>query len=55
MLRTPGHYFRDYKNPFVGAGYRWYCLEDPESNWNPGYDTLVSFVEAVRTYLGTAD
>lgn len=54
-LQTPGHYFRDYKNPFAAAGYRWYCLEDPEGNWSPWHDSLITFVEAVRTYLGTTD
>ena len=54
-LATPGHYFASYKNPYARAGYRWYCLEDPESNWDPRYAWLVSFVEAIRTYLGTAD
>ncbi|WP_424187665.1 E2/UBC family protein [Actinokineospora sp. G85] len=53
--RTPGHYFRDYKNPFADAGYHWYCLEDPDRLWDPRHDSLVSFVEAIRTYLGTAD
>lgn len=54
-VSVPGHYFANYKNPYASAGYRWYCLEDPESNWNPTYDSLVTFVEAIRTYLGTAD
>lgn len=54
-LTTPGHYFSNYKNPYARAGYRWYCLEDPESNWDARYDSLVSFVEAIRTYLGAAD
>lgn len=54
-LRTPGHYFRNYKNPYVAAGYRWYCLEDPQGHWSPQHDSLVTFVEAIRTYLGTVD
>ncbi|MCO1575124.1 hypothetical protein M8C13_05045 [Crossiella sp. SN42] len=53
--RTPGHYFTNYKNPYAEAGYRWYYLEDPEGRWDSAQDSLVSFVEAIRTYLGTAD
>ena len=54
-LITPGHYFANYKNPYAKAGFRWYCLEDPERNWHPAHDSLVTFVEAIRTYLGTVD
>jgi hypothetical protein len=54
-LVTPGHYFTDYKNPYAEAGYRWYCLEDTDRHWDPRYDSLITFVEAIRTYLGTVD
>jgi hypothetical protein len=54
-LVTPGHYFANYKNPYANAGFRWYCLEDPERNWRPTHDSLLTFVEAIRTYLGTVD
>jgi hypothetical protein len=55
QLVTPGHYFRDYHNPYADLGYHWYCLEDPERRWRAGQDSLLTFVEAIRTYLGTAD
>lgn len=55
LLTQPGHYFTNYHNPYAEAGYRWYCLEDPERNWRPAHDSLVTFVEAIRTYLGLAD
>ncbi|GAA0543915.1 E2/UBC family protein [Actinomadura livida] len=54
-LVTPRHYFRDYRNPYAHLGYHWYCLEDPERRWRAGQDSLITFVEAIRTYLGTAD
>lgn len=54
-LVEPGHYFAGYKNRYAQLGYRWYCLEDPERNWDPRHDSLVTFVEAIRTYLGTVD
>ncbi|WP_250291380.1 E2/UBC family protein [Frankia sp. CiP1_Cm_nod1] len=54
-LVAPGHYYRDYNNPYADLGYVWYCLEDPYRRWNPGLDSLFTFVEAIRTYLGTAD
>jgi len=55
LLTEPGHYFTNYHNPYAKAGYRWYCLEDPDRNWRPEYDSLVTFVEAIRTYLGLVD
>ncbi|WP_261555521.1 E2/UBC family protein [Frankia tisae] len=55
VLSRPGHYFYDYKNPYSGLGYVWYCLEDPDRQWDPLADSLLTFVEAIRTYLGTAD
>jgi hypothetical protein len=55
VLTEPGHYFTNYHNPYAKAGYRWYCLEDPDRNWRPEYDSLVTFVEAIRTYLGLVD
>jgi hypothetical protein len=54
-LVEPGHYFRDYHNPNADLGYVWYCLEDPERRWRPESDSLVTFVEAIRTYLCAAD
>lgn len=52
--RTPGHYFRAYrKNRFADRGYVWYCLEDPERNWQPEHDSLVTFLDAIWTYLGS--
>lgn len=54
-LRDPGHYFRGYKNRYADRGYFWYCLEDPDRRWDPRHDSLITFVEAIRTYLGTAD
>jgi hypothetical protein len=54
-LVEPGHYFGGYKNRYAGLGYRWYCLEDPDRNWDCRQDSLVTFVEAIRTYLGTVD
>ncbi|WP_131787815.1 E2/UBC family protein [Protofrankia symbiont of Coriaria ruscifolia] len=54
-LVSPGHYFQGHKNPYADLGYFWYCLEDPGHNWNAAYDSLITFVEAIRTYLGTAD
>lgn len=54
-LTRPGHYFATYNNPYAHAGYHWYCLEDPDRRWNPALDSLVTFIEAIRTYLGTAD
>ncbi|MFV2083266.1 E2/UBC family protein [Micromonospora sp. LOL_021] len=54
-LVQPAHYFSAYKNRYAELGYRWYCLEDPERNWDPRFDSLVSYVEAIRTYLGTVD
>ncbi|MBL7487429.1 hypothetical protein I6A60_24765 [Frankia sp. AgB1.9] len=54
-LAQPGHYFRDFHNPYADRGYRWYCLEDPERGWRSDVDSMVSLVEAIRTYLGTAD
>ncbi|WP_239372778.1 E2/UBC family protein [Frankia sp. Cj5] len=54
-LVNPGHYFQGHKNPYADLGYYWYCLEDPGRNWNASYDSLLTFVEAIRTYLGTAD
>ena len=54
-LTRPGHYFAGYNNPCAQAGYHWYCLEDPDRRWNPALDSLVTFIEAIRTYLGTAD
>jgi hypothetical protein len=54
-LADPGHYFRGYNNPFGDLGYVWYCLEDPDRRWNPSLDSLVTYVEAIRTYLGTVD
>jgi hypothetical protein len=55
FLVTPGHYFENYKNAYAAAGYRWYCLEDPQGRWRPAHDSLITFVEAIRTYLGTVD
>ncbi|MEO5873771.1 MAG: E2/UBC family protein [Streptosporangiaceae bacterium] len=54
-LVTPGHYFHNYHNPYADLGYHWYCLEDPERQWRADQDSLITFVEAIRTYLGTAD
>ncbi|WP_262401454.1 E2/UBC family protein [Actinomadura sp. CNU-125] len=54
-LVQPGHYFRDYHNPFKELGYHWYCLEDTDRKWRADQDSLVTFVEAIRTYLGTVD
>jgi hypothetical protein len=54
-LVDPGHYFRGYNNPYAELGYVWYCLEDPHRLWDARHDSLVTFVEAIRTYLGTAD
>lgn len=54
-LVTPGHYFAGYHNPYAAQGMRWYCLEDPDRNWRSAHDSLLTFVEAIRTYLGTAD
>jgi hypothetical protein len=54
-LTTPGHYFATYHNPYAQLGWWWYCLQDPERNWDPRLDSLVTFVEAIRTYLGTGD
>lgn len=53
--RAPGHYFDRYNNAYASLGYFWYCLEDPERRWDPMHDSLLTFVEAIRTYLGTAD
>ncbi|MDT3440471.1 E2/UBC family protein [Pseudofrankia sp. BMG5.37] len=55
FLVSPGHYFREYHNPYADLGYLWYCLEDPERRWSPGVDSLVTYVEAIRTYLGETD
>lgn len=52
-LETPGHYFPKYKNPYADAGYFWYCLEDKEGNWNSRYDSLLTFLDAIWTYLGS--
>jgi hypothetical protein len=54
-LVDPGHYFQGHKNAYADLGYYWYCLEDPGRNWDARLDSLVTFVEAIRTYLGTAD
>ncbi len=54
-LVDPGHYFHGYNNPYADLGYVWYCLEDPYRRWDPRLDSLFTFVEAIRTYLGTAD
>jgi len=54
-LARPGHYFRDFHNPYTDLGYVWYCLEDPERRWRPHADSLITYVEAIRTYLGTTD
>lgn len=54
-FRSPGHYFRGYKNRHADKGYYWYCLEDPHGHWDPQHDSLMTFVEAIRTYLGEAD
>ncbi|MBL7487473.1 hypothetical protein I6A60_06010 [Frankia sp. AgB1.9] len=54
-LAQPGHYLRDFHNPCAGLGYLWYCLEDPERRWRHDIDSLVTYVEAIRTYLGAAD
>lgn len=54
-LVNPGHYFQGHKNPYTHLGYFWYCLEDPARNWDSSYDSLITFVEAIRTYLGMAD
>jgi hypothetical protein len=54
-LVAPGHYFKGYHNPYADLGWWWYCLQDPHRHWDPGQDSLLSFVEAIRTYLGTAD
>ncbi|WP_157180518.1 E2/UBC family protein [Protofrankia coriariae] len=54
-LVSPGHYFQGHKNPYADLGYFWYCLEDTGHNWNAEHDSLITFVEAIRTYLGTAD
>ncbi len=54
-LVDPGHYFHGFNNPYADLGYVWYCLEDPYRRWNPRLDSLLTFVEAIRTYLGTAD
>ncbi|MCC7077128.1 MAG: hypothetical protein IT198_08390 [Acidimicrobiia bacterium] len=53
--KAPGHYFDRYKNPYASLGYYWYCLEDPDGSWDPQRDSLLTFVEAIRTYLGTGD
>jgi hypothetical protein len=53
--RFPGHYFDRYNNPYASLGYFWYCLEDDQRRWDPAHDSLITFVEAIRTYLGTAD
>jgi hypothetical protein len=55
QLAPPGHYFNGYHNPYAHLGWYWYCLQDPDRNWDPAQDTLLSFVEAIRTYLGMAD
>lgn len=54
-LRTPGHYFDRHKNPHLERNFWWYCLEDQGRHWSPRYDSLLTFVEAIRTYLGTTD
>jgi hypothetical protein len=54
-LVDPGHYFRGYHNPHGDLGYVWYCLEDLDRRWNPGLDSLVTYVESIRTYLGMTD
>jgi hypothetical protein len=54
-LVTPGHYFQNHHNPYSSLGYYWYCLEDPDHQWRADQDSLLTFVEAIRTYLGTAD
>lgn len=52
--RNPRHYFRNYrKNKFTHLGYIWYCLEDTDHNWQPEYDSLVTFLDAIWTYLGS--
>lgn len=55
----PGHYFK--LVPYEGqkeryrrwndAGYHWYCMHDDDGNWNPGYDSLITFVNAVWSYM----
>ncbi|MDT5040679.1 MAG: Prokaryotic family [Actinoplanes sp.] len=54
-LVTPGHYFRGYHNPHEHQGWYWYCLQDPAGRWDARQDSLLTFVEAIRTYLGAAD
>jgi hypothetical protein len=54
-LVAPGHYFRGYHNPYAELGWWWYCLQDPHGRWDPAQDSLLTFVEAIRTYLGLAD
>ena len=54
-LVAPGHYFQGYRNRYADLGWYWYCLQDPHRCWDPGQDSLLTFVEAIRTYLGTAD
>jgi hypothetical protein len=54
-LVTPGHYFKHHHNPYADLGYYWYCLEEREGTWQAHQDSLLTFVEAIRTYLGTAD
>lgn len=54
-LVRPDHYFRSYKNRFADLGYWWYCLEDPDGRWDYRRDSLRTFVEAIRTYLGSPD
>jgi len=54
-LVAPGHYFQGYHNAYADRGWWWYCLQDPDRNWDPVQDSLLTFVEAIRTYLGAAD
>lgn len=54
-LVAPGHYFQGYHNPHTDLGWWWYCLQDPHRRWDPAQDSLLTFVEAIRTYLGMAD
>lgn len=54
-LVAPGHYFQGYHNAYAKLGWWWYCLQDPHHRWDPRQDSLLTFVEAIRTYLGTDD
>lgn len=58
--QTPGHIFgevpyRGKRNHFLDLGYRWYCLHAEPGAWTPRHDSLISFVQAIWTYMGTPD